>query len=167
MKRGQAALEFLMTYGWAILVVIIVIGALAAFGVFDVSRLIPDRCVISPSLSCQDHGVVNGSVMMVLVNGLGQDIEITKVTARDRDTDEDVCELKFPTGVTSQEIGNQDRATVALDCGTKLKAKSGKYRLDVTLVYNYLNSNIPKTIQGDVTVSVSEENEAITTPAAA
>jgi len=29
-KKGQAAMEFLMTYGWAILVVLIVIGALAS-----------------------------------------------------------------------------------------------------------------------------------------
>ena len=30
-KRGQAAMEFLMTYGWAILVAIIVIGVLAIY----------------------------------------------------------------------------------------------------------------------------------------
>jgi len=30
-KRGQAAMEFLMTYGWAILAAIIVIGVLAIY----------------------------------------------------------------------------------------------------------------------------------------
>lgn len=35
MKKGQMALEFLMTYGWAILSAIIVIGVLAYFGVFS------------------------------------------------------------------------------------------------------------------------------------
>ena len=34
-KRGQAAMEFLMTYGWAILAAIIAIAALAYFGVFS------------------------------------------------------------------------------------------------------------------------------------
>lgn len=33
MKRGQAAMEWLETYGWAILVVLAAIGALAYFGV--------------------------------------------------------------------------------------------------------------------------------------
>lgn len=37
-KKGQAAMEFLMTYGWAILVVLLAIGALAAFGVFDMGK---------------------------------------------------------------------------------------------------------------------------------
>lgn len=32
--RGGAVMEFLMTYGWAILVVLVAIGALAYFGVF-------------------------------------------------------------------------------------------------------------------------------------
>ena len=37
-KKSQVALDFLMTYGWAILVVLVAIGALAYFGV-----LIPDK----------------------------------------------------------------------------------------------------------------------------
>jgi uncharacterized protein (UPF0333 family) len=34
-KKNQVATEFLMTYGWAILVVLVCIGALAYFGIFD------------------------------------------------------------------------------------------------------------------------------------
>lgn len=32
MQKGQTALEYLMTYGWAILIVIVVVGALYALG---------------------------------------------------------------------------------------------------------------------------------------
>lgn len=35
MRKGQAALEFLMTYGWAILIVIAVIAALYMMGIFS------------------------------------------------------------------------------------------------------------------------------------
>jgi len=35
MRKGQAAIEFLVTYGWAILIVLIAIGALAYFGVLN------------------------------------------------------------------------------------------------------------------------------------
>jgi hypothetical protein len=34
-KKGQSAMEYLMTYGWAILVVLIALGALFALGVFN------------------------------------------------------------------------------------------------------------------------------------
>ena len=40
-KRGQAAMEFLMTYGWAILAAIIVIGVLAYFGVLSPDKFLP------------------------------------------------------------------------------------------------------------------------------
>jgi len=36
MRKGQAAMEYLMTYGWAILIVIVVVAALYAMGVFRI-----------------------------------------------------------------------------------------------------------------------------------
>jgi len=41
-NKAQSAMEYLMTYGWAILVVLISLGALFALGVFD-----PDSSVVS------------------------------------------------------------------------------------------------------------------------
>lgn len=35
-RKGQSAMEYLMTYGWAILIVIVVVAALYALGVFQV-----------------------------------------------------------------------------------------------------------------------------------
>ena len=34
-RKGQQSVELLMTYGWAILIIIVVIGALWKMGVFD------------------------------------------------------------------------------------------------------------------------------------
>ena len=45
-KRAQAAMEFLMTYGWAILVVLAAIGALAYFGVLSPDRFLPEKCTL-------------------------------------------------------------------------------------------------------------------------
>ena len=81
LKRAQAAMEFLMTYGWAILVVLIVIGALAYFGVLSPSTLLPEKCTFPVSLSCLDHAVGNGFMAISLQNGAGRDITIRGVTA--------------------------------------------------------------------------------------
>jgi hypothetical protein len=53
-KKSQAAMEFLMTYGWALLVVIIVIAALAFFGLLNPSRFLPEKCDFGPGLTCMD-----------------------------------------------------------------------------------------------------------------
>src|SRR3989344_3193069 len=47
-KEGQAAMEFLMTYGWAILAAIIAIGVLALFGVFSPDQYLSSQMLVSP-----------------------------------------------------------------------------------------------------------------------
>ena len=74
-KKGQAAMEFLMTYGWAILVVLIAISALAYFGVLNPSKFLPETCVLVPGLSCVDHKATNTTILLVLSNGMGQDLQ--------------------------------------------------------------------------------------------
>jgi hypothetical protein len=91
MKRAQAAMEFLMTYGWAILVVLVVIGALAYFGVLNPQILLPERCELQQGFYCKDYmiGDNNGAnlvlpagdnVTFTFQNGRGQGMMVTAVT---------------------------------------------------------------------------------------
>lgn len=77
-KKGQAAMEFLMTYGWAILVVLIAIGALAYFGVLNPSRFLPASCTLMPGLSCESFKVDATGLIVNVRNGMGSDL--TNVT---------------------------------------------------------------------------------------
>jgi len=63
MRKAQAAMEFLMTYGWAILVVLVAIGALAYFGVLSPEKFLPEKCVISTGsgLFCDDFNADSGT----------------------------------------------------------------------------------------------------------
>ncbi len=56
MKKAQAAMEFLMTYGWAILVVLAAIGALAYFGVLNPN--LGDKCDLGSGAECIDKAVI-------------------------------------------------------------------------------------------------------------
>ena len=67
-------MEFLMTYGWAILVVLLAIGALAYFGVLNPGRFLPNSCVIGPGFSCSDFKVNKTDVFLTLSNGAGDDL---------------------------------------------------------------------------------------------
>ncbi len=81
MTRGQAALEFLMTYGWAILIVLIAIGALAYFGVLNPARLIPRMCTFVPGISCDDFVVRgDGTAAVILRNGFAMALTNVAVT---------------------------------------------------------------------------------------
>ena len=57
-KKAQAAMDFLFTYGWAFLALLVIIGALFYFGVGDVKKFMPDRCVFLSGLNCLDVQVI-------------------------------------------------------------------------------------------------------------
>src|SRR3989338_5841340 len=78
-KRGQAALEFLMTYGWIITTVLVAISALAYFGVLSPDKFVPRKCALESGIGCMDFKVQEDSVTLVLRNGKGEDITISKV----------------------------------------------------------------------------------------
>ncbi len=84
-KRGQAAMEFLMTYGWALLVVLVAIGALAFFGVLNPGQFLPDTCTMPPGISCiesQALGIVaTNNVKLVLQNGFGDNMDMMGAAA--------------------------------------------------------------------------------------
>ncbi len=84
-KKGQAAMEYLMTYGWAILVIVIVLAILA----FYLPNLIqvPESCLFSqPGFSCDVKKPVivadstdNIRVIFRLDNQQGQAVTVTRV----------------------------------------------------------------------------------------
>ena len=80
-RKAQAAMEFLMTYGWALLAVLVVIGALAYLGILDVETILPERCTFPVPLNCQDHVVNENSLQLVLLNGAGRGMNIRSIMA--------------------------------------------------------------------------------------
>jgi uncharacterized protein (UPF0333 family) len=61
-KKSQAAMEFLMTYGWALLVILLVLAALAYFGMLNPDRFLPDKITVSDNriqlISTQSNGLI-------------------------------------------------------------------------------------------------------------
>ena len=74
--RGQAAMEYLMTYGWALLILVVVIGVLFSMGVFNPQNYMSEECSFQPSLQCKGVSLSSTGVLTIyLVNGLGYDVD--------------------------------------------------------------------------------------------
>ena len=73
-KRGQAAMEFLMTYGWALLVVLVAIGALMYFDILNPAKILPEQCILSPPLACTDWSVTTTGISLSVQNGYQSDL---------------------------------------------------------------------------------------------
>ena len=52
-RRGQAAMEYLMTYGWALLVIVLVLGALIYLQVLNPQSRLQDACNLPVGWKCE------------------------------------------------------------------------------------------------------------------
>ena len=82
MRRAQTAVEFLTTYGWVLVGLLILLAVLLYYGAFDPLRFVPRQCTFEPGLPCTSHKLevnqTTGTVRVItqLSNDLGYDISL-------------------------------------------------------------------------------------------
>ncbi len=81
-KRSQSALEYMMTYGWAILIIVIVAVILYSMGIFNPSSSVTSTVTgfsnfVVPTAICSPTGYL----LITLGNAVGHYVEITNLTA--------------------------------------------------------------------------------------
>jgi membrane-bound inhibitor of C-type lysozyme len=134
-KKGQAAMEFLMTYGWAILIVLVVIGALVSFDILSPDLLLPNKCTLPSGISCVDHKVSSTGISIVLRNSLGYDMSSITVSTEN-------C----GTTSTPSTIPNGEKATYTISC-----SPSGtKYRGQLNVTYTLSDTGLSHTARGSI-----------------
>ncbi len=79
MKKGQQGIEYMSTYGIAMVAAFLVIGGTLYFGIARPDSLVPAHCELGPSLGCADVAVINDTMVMSLTNKVDVPIVITKI----------------------------------------------------------------------------------------
>jgi hypothetical protein len=151
MRKGQAALEFLMTYGWAILVVLAAIAALAFFGVLNPGRFLPEKCTMPSGLACLDFQVVSGQLTLIVQNSFGFDINNVAVTLSNGTG---CAQSTNMTGAGSLTNGAKATYTLGLNASTACQPSSGKFRVNVNMNYVNQDTNLAHTKTGELIVQV-------------
>ncbi|MBN1544277.1 hypothetical protein JW898_02330 [Candidatus Woesearchaeota archaeon] len=70
-KKGQAATEYLHTYGWIFISVLMLSGVMVYYSVSKAQYLVPLECGFLSGLKCLDAGVEDTMLSLVLVNEFG------------------------------------------------------------------------------------------------
>ena len=142
MKKSQAALEFIMTYGWAILVVLVAIGALAYFGVLSPDKFLPARCTLQAGLACTDHKVTATTLDVVFRNSYGYDITVTDVKAQ---------QCTAQTGL-SNSVSNGATKQYTFVCVNSGSKYNGQVNISYTTPADYGSLN--HSNQGQITTKI-------------
>jgi hypothetical protein len=142
-NRGQGAMEYLMTYGWAILVVMIVGIVMWQLGIFNLnqgSTTTTGFSKIKPQLAgVNKRGI---TLTAVFTNGAGTTIDLRTMTGRKNgapDASSHAATWSFPAGGTTTALpaGTNFQAVVAnADLGPNTVGNTFDVRLDVAYDVN-------------------------------
>ncbi len=153
MKKGQAAVEFLMTYGWAMLAVLVMIGALTYYGVLSPSAFLPERCEIVVGFTCADFAVTKDKVQLDLVNVMGEKVTIKSIGIIDPETTSEVCNDN-----QEKDLGNGERSgIITITCKKPLEAGIKKnLKIKITYSKTIENQKFTHSLTGVLYARVSE-----------
>ena len=142
-KKGQAATEFLISYGWVIFLLIMGAVSLMLFFEFDRAMFVREECVIVPGLNCGDIRITEDSMSLTVLNDVGWDYSSMQITHAD-------CNI--PSYDEYFEVGKYVTFTLA-DCdfeGGELFEEN-----DVFVTYTLEESSVTHTKSANI-VSVVE-----------
>ena len=143
LKKGQSAIEYLMTYGWMLLVVAVVGGAIFA--------VVGDQSVESVSgfsggdVLVDDFGVTsNGNLQLILRNSAGESVEVTGIEVSENGNTAEWS--------NTQSVGVGSTESVTLN---SVEEGQGVSTLDVEIFYDVgglENLGVSGTISGNFEV---------------
>ncbi|HIH31844.1 TPA: hypothetical protein HA235_03990 [Candidatus Woesearchaeota archaeon] len=148
-KRSQVALEFLMTYGWAMLIILIAFGSLAYFGMFNPEKVLPDNCLFGNGLTCVD-GIIRReapntyNVTLVLQNTLGQTMYSLRVKV-----DTVNCSV-----LGSQNLASEDKRFVECNVTSSSFSIGKKAKVKMTANYRRTASGLDQASIGEIYATV-------------
>ena len=156
-KKGQVAIEFLMTYGWAILVAIIAIAVLAYYGVFNASKLVSDVFAVDPPFKAMGGQVIDGSALnasdsikLELYNRAGETITLSTIAISGCTTTAGLA-----PDVTSYNPGDTKNTTIICDSPTDLGSPGALFKGDISVKYTSQSSTLIQQSKGIINARIA------------
>ena len=81
-RKGQAAMEYVMIYGWALLAVMIVVGFIVNYANINPSDFMGEECNFDVGLVCNDFAIYESgekNIALSVTNGFSKSITITNI----------------------------------------------------------------------------------------
>lgn len=137
-KKSQAAMEFLITYSWVILILLISIATLTYVGISNLKSYNIDQCILENGLFCRDFSLGTDVITIFLVNTHSRDVHIINISIGP-------CSQNFDHYLKTQD----DNLFIINNCMNISKGKNMKE--DVKISYHIENNvNIIKYNEGSI-----------------
>lgn len=138
-------MEFFMNYGWAVLIVIAVIGVLVYSGALSGENILPESCVIGEGITCDSFKVdaAEDNVRLLLRNSKGQQLKDVTVSIG-------TCIISAEAnGDDIWENGQVLGGTDGIELSSCDIADNSKTKTPIILTYK-TSGNIEHTVKGEI-----------------
>ena len=152
-KRGQAAMEFLMTYGWAILAAITAIGVLAYFGVFSLGKYSITAAVITPPFYADAWNAIDSSdqVNLEIKNNGAEPYEIQSISLENINGASSCTPATPGSGlpaIPDNTLSPNTKIQATINC-TDMSADN-TFKADITITYRKQGSTLDQVSTGTI-----------------
>ena len=141
-KRAQAAMEFLMTYGWAILAAVIVVGVLW-YMIGNPANLAGNNFQVSAPLVGNAMAISTTDIQLEIRNGAAESIDVYNVYVENCGTDDLSAS---PTEVLAGAL-----QSFTITCTDPNAPSTGdRFSGDVTITYRSPGSGVDQSATGSI-----------------
>ena len=157
--KAQAALEFLTTYGWAFLVILVMIGTLAYFGILNPSKVLPSRCNFGAEFQCLDYAISESTntFRLRLKSNIQDPIDITGITLFSESSTPFSCSVNPGnqaviniTGITQANVTDLLWSSCNSQAAGFAHGTKGKVLIRIRYNSEFSGSNYAKDVNGEV-----------------
>ena len=141
LKKSQLAVETLLIYGISILIVLLAIGALFAFGILDFDSFFPNQCDID-QLKCESYVITPTGGQFEFRNLFGSNIKNFTITIDGKDNFEGLWNCQETAYTTLLVNGELTNPPVNMNCDIKVpkgKKITGQIYINLTIVGSKIN----------------------------
>jgi len=163
-KKGQAAMDLLLTYGWVLVVIIGIIAVLAGSGIFNIEDNVSGSCRLNDAgLTCESSFSIvsgnTGSVSLTLLNSNPKSVTLTSLSIQYEGGTEATCN-RVVDGTAASLGAGANNENVSLSSGEQKGVKfTGCVLDDVTHVVTTEDEVY------DITITTNTGSDGIEVPA--
>ncbi len=141
-KKGQAAIELTMTYGWMIIAVIVTIAILIAVGAFNPDNYTNGAVFLSPPFYANAWNVQQNKIILEIKNNGDERYNIENISISN-------CGINS----SSLDVEPKNTTVITIDCNPLLN-KEESFKGEITIKYKKGNSQITLTSTGTIVEKV-------------
>jgi hypothetical protein len=138
-SKGQAALEFMMTYGWAMLLLTAMVAGLV-YVMPHPKTVIANKCLFGSGIPCMGSQLSSNNLTVVLRNGMGQ--SIYNLSANVTMPKEMACSLSSTT------LRAEERLVIV--CNNTILGVQDDARVRIALTYKKIKEGYDQIIIGEL-----------------